>query len=162
MGKRKEKINRPSSAFSARLRHSPAPVSQLLWTRKERDCVQSKLTSSHPRPSWSSPRFLCCVGASSSPWRVWPPTAHLPALCSRRWRGPECGSAVSGGLGPSRARQPTPPRAREASCCPLRGEMWSMKNAHEELYMWVSIYCVGPLTHKFWKYILPTFLKRNV
>ena len=31
----------PSSPFSARLCLSPAPVPQLLWTRKERDCVQS-------------------------------------------------------------------------------------------------------------------------
>ena len=39
MGKREEKS--PSSPLSARLWLSLAPVPQLLWTRKERDCVQS-------------------------------------------------------------------------------------------------------------------------
>ena len=50
-GKRKERVPsflRPSSPFSARLCLSLAPVSQLLWTRKERDCVQSISRSVSP------------------------------------------------------------------------------------------------------------------
>ena len=42
-GSREEECFRPSSPFSARLCLSLAPVSQLLWTRKEMDTVQSNL-----------------------------------------------------------------------------------------------------------------------
>ena len=47
---------RPSSSFSARLCLSLAPVSQLLWTRKERNCVQcpSRLFVADQLTNWVS------------------------------------------------------------------------------------------------------------
>ena len=41
---------------------SLAPVSQLLWTREERDCVKSKVQTSRPSFVQRTTYFLCAFG----------------------------------------------------------------------------------------------------